>query len=100
MAVISGWSAAVRGHASARSCSQAIRSGPTGARGSTNTSGTNYTNGTNPGGVAASDANIQILEGSGWEYPFSALFGTSPGDSRIWNGTLCYSFGPPSNGTM
>lgn len=45
----------------------------------------NYTNGTAVGAVYTEDVNIQILEGAGKEYPFSATF-----EPRIWNGTITY----------
>ena len=45
----------------------------------------NYTNGTSPGGVFASDGNIQFLEGMGGEYPFNITF-----NPRVWNGVIHY----------
>jgi hypothetical protein len=51
-----------------------------------NGAGVNYTNGTAEGNVYVADANIQIHEGIGIEYPFGTTF--SP---RIWNGTVYYS---------
>ena len=50
----------------------------------------NYTNGTNPGGVFASDANLQFLEGVGLDYPFAG----SPFSPRVWNGNIHYILGP------
>jgi len=47
----------------------------------------NYTDGTTQGAVYASDANMQILEGVGLEYPFSG----TPFSPRMWNGTIYYS---------
>ena len=46
----------------------------------------NYTNGTALGAVFSSDANIEILEGSGKGYPFGATF--SP---RVFNGIVNYT---------
>lgn len=48
-----------------------------------------YTDGTSRGSVYASDANIQFLEGSGMDYPFTnsgSIF-----QPRVWNGTIFYS---------
>lgn len=59
----------------------------------TSTDGTtnlNYTNGSNPGGVFASDANLQFLEGVGLDYPFAG----SPFSPRVWNGNIHYQLGP------
>ena len=47
-----------------------------------------YTNGSVPGGLYASDPNIQVFEGVGVVYPFGFAF--SP---RIWNGNICYDLG-------
>ncbi|HEY6160876.1 MAG TPA: hypothetical protein VI112_06620, partial [Bacteroidia bacterium] len=47
-----------------------------------------YTNGTLVGNVYASDANIQVKEGTGKDYPFGASF--SP---RDFNGTIYYDAG-------
>ena len=47
----------------------------------------NYTDGTSQGSVYTSDANMQILEGVGLEYPFSG----TPFSPRMWNGTIYYS---------
>lgn len=44
-----------------------------------------YTNGTAVGSIAAQNQDLQILEGAGKEYPFSATF-----EPRIWNGTIHY----------
>lgn len=59
---------------------------------STNTSvSLNYSNGTSRGNVYSSDGNIQFLEGSGMEYPFTA--GGSIFQPRIWNGRIHYNAG-------
>lgn len=47
----------------------------------------NYTDGTSQGAVYVSDANMQVLQGVGLEYPFSG----SPFSPRMWNGTIYYS---------
>lgn len=47
----------------------------------------NYTDGTAQGAVYVSDANMQVLQGVGLEYPFSG----SPFSPRMWNGTIYYS---------
>lgn len=52
---------------------------------------TNYTNGTGVGNVLAADANIQILEGTGKQYPFDLSF-----TPRAFNGTIHYTCVPPS----
>ncbi len=44
-----------------------------------------YTNGTTVGAVAAEDANLQVLEGTGNGYPFGSLY-----QPRIYNGTVSY----------
>lgn len=44
-----------------------------------------YTNGTAIGNIAAANADLKILEGSGNAYSFDTVF--SP---RIWNGTIIY----------
>lgn len=49
----------------------------------------NYTDGSTQGAVYTSDANMQILEGVGLEYPFSG----TPFSPRMWNGTIHYSTG-------
>ncbi|MEE9167618.1 MAG: Ig-like domain-containing protein [Candidatus Neomarinimicrobiota bacterium] len=46
----------------------------------------NYTNGTGVGNVLASDSKIQILEGTGKEYPFGDSFAP-----RKFNGTVYYN---------
>lgn len=54
-----------------------------------------YTNGTNFGNPAATDANLQILEGIGIAYPFGTKYpSTGPPGSRIWNGRIHYCTGP------
>jgi hypothetical protein len=50
--------------------------------------GVDYTDGTSVGTVAAQNADLQILEGAGVQYPFDELF-----EPRIWNGTLYYQLG-------
>ena len=45
----------------------------------------NYTNGTAVGKIAAANADLQILEGSGNAYAFSTIF-----TPRIWNGGIEY----------
>jgi len=45
----------------------------------------NYTNGTTVGSVAASNTDLQVLEGAGKQYPFSSTF-----QPRVWNGTIHY----------
>lgn len=50
----------------------------------------NYTNGTAVGNIYAQDANIQIKEGCGIEYPFM----NAPFTPRIWNGIIHYCTGP------
>lgn len=45
----------------------------------------NYTNGTGIGNVVASNADMEILEGSGVQYAFSTNIG-----NRIWNGSIHY----------
>lgn len=50
--------------------------------------GVSYTDGTAVGTVAAQNADLQILEGAGVQYPFDELF-----EPRIWNGTLYYQLG-------
>ena len=45
----------------------------------------NYSEGTEVGSVYASNADLQILEGAGVEYPFASY--TAP---RVWNGALRY----------
>lgn len=47
----------------------------------------NYTDGATQGAVYSSDANMQVLEGVGLEYPFSG----TPFSPRMWNGTIYYS---------
>ncbi len=49
------------------------------------TSTMRYTNGTGVGNIAASNADLQILEGAGVAYPFSTTF-----MPRIWNGSIHY----------
>lgn len=44
-----------------------------------------YTNGTAIGAIAAANADLKILQGSGNAYAFGAVF--SP---RVWNGTIIY----------
>jgi hypothetical protein len=54
----------------------------------------NYTNGTNFGGIAASDGNVNVLEGYGVAYAFGGLFGSPTTlSSRVWNGRICYYVG-------
>ncbi len=48
----------------------------------------NYTNGRAVSNVAASNGDLQIFEGAGKSFAFSATF--SP---RIWNGTITYAVG-------
>lgn len=48
--------------------------------------GSTYTGGTTLGAVYAQDANLQILEGRGKNYPFGLNF-----VPRVWNGTIHYS---------
>ncbi|MDX5326998.1 MAG: PKD domain-containing protein, partial [Bacteroidota bacterium] len=49
------------------------------------TGSVSYTNGSNPGGVYASNNDIDFLEGIGKSYPFGSTF-----NPRIWNGILHY----------
>ncbi len=51
-----------------------------------NGTGGNYSNGTGVGNIAAADANIQILEGTGKAYPFGTSF-----TPRVPNVTVNYS---------
>jgi hypothetical protein len=51
----------------------------------------NYTNGTGVGNVAASNADLAILEGAGISYPFGATF-----TPRIWNGSIYYNVATPT----
>jgi hypothetical protein len=53
--------------------------------------GVHYTNGTTEHAVYVSDANIEIREGIGIEYPFGQTF--SP---RVWNGTVYYELAGPA----
>jgi PKD repeat protein len=46
----------------------------------------NYTNGTAVGNIYAQNADLQILEGVGKDWPFGATF-----TPRVWNGTVYYS---------
>lgn len=46
----------------------------------------NYTNGTAVGNVYVADGVIQILEGTGKDYPFLSSY-----TPRVWNGTVTYS---------
>jgi hypothetical protein len=48
----------------------------------------NYTDGTAVGAVAASNGDLQILQGTGKEYPFGTSF-----TPRVWNGTIYYGAG-------
>lgn len=57
--------------------------------------GIGYTDGSAEHAVYVSDANIQILEGIGVEYPFGATY--SP---RIWNGTVYYNIAITAVPTM
>ncbi len=57
--------------------------------------GVEYTDGTAEHAVYVSDANIQILEGLGVQYPFGTTF--SP---RVWNGTVYYNLAATSVPTM
>ncbi|MDX2362249.1 MAG: gliding motility-associated C-terminal domain-containing protein [Crocinitomicaceae bacterium] len=50
-----------------------------------NSTGGNYSNGTGVGNVAAADANIQVLEGTGKAYPFGTNF-----TPRVPNVTVYY----------
>ena len=50
--------------------------------------GFNYTDGTAVGNVTASNADLQVLEGTGKEYPFASSF-----TPRIFNGTIYYTVG-------
>jgi len=50
--------------------------------------GMNYTNGSSVGAVAASNSDLQILEGAGKSYPFGSTF-----QPRVWNGTIHYTPG-------
>jgi PEP-CTERM motif-containing protein len=60
--------------------------------------GMEYTNGTQVGNVAASNADLQILEGSGIGYPFGVDGVYTP---RTWNGTIYYQQIPePSSFAM
>ena len=52
----------------------------------TTTSGMDYTNGTALGNVLVENADLQILEGTGKNYPF----GTSTITPREFNGTIYY----------
>ncbi len=45
----------------------------------------NYTNGTGVGNVLVGDTNIELLEGSGKQYPFAATF-----RPRVFNGNIFY----------
>ncbi|MFN3918430.1 MAG: gliding motility-associated C-terminal domain-containing protein [Flavobacteriales bacterium] len=58
---------------------------------STNVTGYNYSNGTAVGAVAAADANMQILQGTGKAYPFGASF-----QPRVPNVTAHYNCPPPA----
>lgn len=49
----------------------------------------NYTDGTAVGTILASDANVDILEGAGLEYPFANFF-----TPRNFNGDMFYTAGP------
>lgn len=51
-------------------------------------SGMNYTNGTAVGNVLASDANMELLEGTGKGYPFNTNY-----TPREFNGSVNYSLG-------
>jgi hypothetical protein len=51
----------------------------------------NYTDGTNVGDVAASNADLTILQGAGEEYPFDGTY-----QPRIWNGAIYYNVGASS----
>ncbi len=53
----------------------------------TPTGGMEYTDGTQVGNVAASNADLQILQGCGIGYPFGVDGVYTP---RIWNGTIHY----------
>jgi len=48
-----------------------------------------YTDGTAVGAVAASNANLEILQGAGVEYSFGEIF-----TPRIWNGSIIYNVDP------
>lgn len=52
----------------------------------------NYTDGTGVGNVAAQNADVQLLEGTGKEYAFASNF-----TPRIFNGTMYYSVGGGSS---
>lgn len=49
--------------------------------------GVNFSGGTSVGQVFASNANIQVKEGVGNQYPFIVLASGAP---RVWNGTVHY----------
>lgn len=53
-----------------------------------NSTNLNYSNGTAVGNVHASDANIQVREGTGKGYPFAGSFAP-----RVFNGVVEYSVG-------
>lgn len=59
---------------------------------SNNNTSFRYTDGSGLGNVYVQDTHIQILEGAGKEYPFSSTF-----TPRIWNGTVYYDNGIPTN---
>jgi hypothetical protein len=54
-------------------------------------SGVGYTDGTSEHAVYVSDANIEIREGIGIQYPFDDTY--SP---RVWNGTVYYDLAGPA----
>ncbi len=56
------------------------------------TIGFNYTDGSGVGNVAAQNADLQVLEGTGKEYPFASNF-----TPRIFNGTIYYTTGGGSS---
>lgn len=63
----------------------------------TSTSGAqiNYTDGSATGSVLASDANMELTEGYGTEYPFALTF-----EPRNFNGTVFYDVGPIGIGEL
>lgn len=56
--------------------------------------GIDYTNGTTAGNVFTSNADMEILEGIGLDYPFGTTY-----DPRVWNGTIDYDVGSPTSCT-
>lgn len=75
----------------------ALNAGQTYAFYITNEGETNfyYTNGSAVGALAASNGDLQILQGTGKEYPFASNF-----TPRTWNGTIYYNAGSISTFTV